>query len=133
MRDRIIIDAWSFGKEVEYIDAIKEDIKWLGFDWQEREYYASDYFEKIYANSFFPDTGNNLQILTVDDAGKADIFDVNGHSLSSFTIPTGNRYSSFVITDIDNDGYGLVSVVACDFRWRIVELDSSWRKVLLSV
>ena len=35
-------------EEVEYIDAIKEDIKWLGFDWQEREYYASDYFEKIY-------------------------------------------------------------------------------------
>ena len=35
-------------EEIEYIDAIKEDIKWLGFDWQEREYYASDYFEKIY-------------------------------------------------------------------------------------
>jgi len=35
-------------EEIEYIDAIKEDIKWLGFDWQDREYYASDYFEKIY-------------------------------------------------------------------------------------
>ena len=35
-------------EEVEYIDSIKEDIHWLGFDWQEREYYASDYFGKLY-------------------------------------------------------------------------------------
>ncbi|MBF8269026.1 MAG: glnS [Gammaproteobacteria bacterium] len=35
-------------EEVEYVNAIKEDIRWLGFDWQEREYYASDYFEQIY-------------------------------------------------------------------------------------
>jgi len=32
----------------EYINAIIQDIKWLGFDWQERLYYASDYFEKFY-------------------------------------------------------------------------------------
>ncbi|MCK4577105.1 glutamine--tRNA ligase, partial [candidate division WOR-3 bacterium] len=32
----------------EYIDAIKEDIRWLGFDWQDREYYASDYFDQFY-------------------------------------------------------------------------------------
>ena len=35
-------------EEVEYIDSIKEDIKWLGFDWEDREYYASDYFGKLY-------------------------------------------------------------------------------------
>jgi glutaminyl-tRNA synthetase len=35
-------------EEVEYIDSIKEDIKWLGFDWENREYYASDYFWKLY-------------------------------------------------------------------------------------
>ncbi len=35
-------------EEVEYIDSIKEDIRWLGFDWEEREYYASDYFGKLY-------------------------------------------------------------------------------------
>ena len=35
-------------EEVEYIDSIKEDIRWLGFDWEEREYYASDYFEQLY-------------------------------------------------------------------------------------
>ncbi len=34
-------------EEVEYIESIKEDIRWLGFDWEEREYYASDYFGKL--------------------------------------------------------------------------------------
>jgi len=36
-------------EDVEFVDAIKEDIHWLGFDWGEREYYASDYFEQLYA------------------------------------------------------------------------------------
>ncbi len=35
-------------EEIEYIESIKEDIKWLGFDWEDREYYASDYFETLY-------------------------------------------------------------------------------------
>jgi glutaminyl-tRNA synthetase len=35
-------------EETEYVEAIKEDIHWLGFDWQDREYYASDYFEQLY-------------------------------------------------------------------------------------
>ena len=35
-------------EDVEYVDAIKEDIKWLGFSWGDRFYYASDYFEKMY-------------------------------------------------------------------------------------
>ncbi|TAL28707.1 MAG: glutamine--tRNA ligase/YqeY domain fusion protein [Nitrospirae bacterium] len=35
-------------EEVEYVESIKEDVRWIGFDWQEREYYASDYFEKMY-------------------------------------------------------------------------------------
>ena len=33
----------------EYVDAIKEDIHWLGFDWEDRFYFGSDYFEKTYA------------------------------------------------------------------------------------
>jgi glutaminyl-tRNA synthetase len=36
-------------EEIEYIDSIKEDIRWLGFDWEEREFYASDYFGKLYS------------------------------------------------------------------------------------
>ncbi len=35
-------------EEVEYVESIKEDVRWLGFDWQDRLYYASDYFEKLY-------------------------------------------------------------------------------------
>ena len=35
-------------EDVEYVESIKEDIKWLGFDWGDREYYASDYFPKLY-------------------------------------------------------------------------------------
>lgn len=35
-------------EDVEYVDSIKEDIHWLGFDWEEREYYASDYFGQLY-------------------------------------------------------------------------------------
>ncbi|MBQ5398490.1 MAG: glutamine--tRNA ligase/YqeY domain fusion protein [Ruminococcus sp.] len=35
-------------EDVEYVDAIKEDIKWLGFDWEDRFYYASDYFGQMY-------------------------------------------------------------------------------------
>ena len=35
-------------EEVEYVNSIMEDVRWLGFDWQDRLYYASDYFEKLY-------------------------------------------------------------------------------------
>ncbi|WP_417074299.1 glutamine--tRNA ligase/YqeY domain fusion protein [Hominenteromicrobium sp.] len=35
-------------EDVEYVDAIKEDIHWLGYDWEDRFYYASDYFEDMY-------------------------------------------------------------------------------------
>ncbi|MGD2206370.1 MAG: glutamine--tRNA ligase, partial [Anaerolineae bacterium] len=35
-------------EEAEYVKAQKEDIRWLGYDWEDREYYASDYFEQLY-------------------------------------------------------------------------------------
>ena len=35
-------------EDVEFVEAIKEDIRWLGFDWGDRFYYGSDYFEKDY-------------------------------------------------------------------------------------
>jgi glutaminyl-tRNA synthetase len=42
-------DDTNPGKEdIEYVESIKEDVLWLGFDWEDREYYASDYFEKLY-------------------------------------------------------------------------------------
>jgi len=35
-------------EETEYVESIKDDIKWLGFDWEDRLFFASDYFEKLY-------------------------------------------------------------------------------------
>ena len=35
-------------EEVEYVDSIKEDVRWLGFDWGDREFYASNYFDRLY-------------------------------------------------------------------------------------
>lgn len=35
-------------EDVEYVDSIKEDIRWLGFSWEDREFYASDYFGQLY-------------------------------------------------------------------------------------
>ncbi len=36
-------------EEVEYVESIKEDVQWLGFNWDDRLFYASDYFEQLYA------------------------------------------------------------------------------------
>ncbi|MFL2997151.1 MAG: glutamine--tRNA ligase/YqeY domain fusion protein [Candidatus Neomarinimicrobiota bacterium] len=41
-------DTNPLKEEKEYVDSIIEDVKWLGFDWEDRKYYASDYFEKLY-------------------------------------------------------------------------------------
>ncbi len=35
-------------EDVEYVDSIREDVHWLGFDWDDREYFASDYFDRLY-------------------------------------------------------------------------------------
>jgi glutaminyl-tRNA synthetase len=35
-------------ESMEYVDAIKEDLRWMGFDWEDREHYASDYFEQLF-------------------------------------------------------------------------------------
>src|SRR6186713_2436603 len=35
-------------EDVEYVDSIQEDVRWLGFDWDDRMFYASDYFEQMY-------------------------------------------------------------------------------------
>ena len=41
-------DTNPIKEDTEYVDAIKQDIKWLGFDWEDREYYASDYFPQLF-------------------------------------------------------------------------------------
>lgn len=41
-------DTDPAGESMEYVESIIRDVHWLGFDWQERLFYASDYFEKLY-------------------------------------------------------------------------------------
>ncbi len=41
-------DTYPTKEDVEYVEAIKEDIHWLGFDWDDRFFYASDYFDTMY-------------------------------------------------------------------------------------
>lgn len=53
-------------EEQEYIDSIHEDVRWLGFDWGEHEYYASDYFEQLHEWA--------VQLIK---AGKAYVCDLN--------------------------------------------------------
>ena len=47
-------------EDVEYVDSILEDVRWLGFDWEDRLYYASDYFEQLYEYA--------LQLIRLDHA-----------------------------------------------------------------
>jgi len=60
-------------EEVEYVDSIKEDVKWLGFDWDDREYYASDYFEQLYQYA--------LQLIR---AGKAYVCDLSPEEMRQY-------------------------------------------------
>ncbi len=36
-------------EEVEYVESIMDNVRWLGFDWEDRLFYASDYFGQLYA------------------------------------------------------------------------------------
>ncbi len=57
-------------EEVEYVESIKKDVRWLGFDWEHREYYASDYFEKLYEYA--------VQLIKI---GKAFVCDLNADQI----------------------------------------------------
>jgi len=41
-------DTNPVAEDVEYVESIKNDIRWLGFDWEDREFFASDYFDQLY-------------------------------------------------------------------------------------
>ncbi len=62
-------------EEIEYVKSIKEDVRWLGFDWEDREFYASDYFDKLY--------GFSIQLIKkgkayVDDLSADEIRETRG-------------------------------------------------------
>ena len=57
-------------EEEEYVDAIMEDIKWLGFDWEDRLFFASDYFGQLYEYA-----------LVLIKAGKAYVDDLSADEI----------------------------------------------------
>ena len=57
-------------EDVEYVDSIMDTVRWLGFDWQERLYYASDYFEKLYQ---YAETLIQKGLAYVDDSTPEEI------------------------------------------------------------
>ncbi len=59
-------------EETEYVESIKEDVRWLGFDWEDRLYFASDYFEKLH----------DFAIKLIKD-GKAYVDDQDAETISN--------------------------------------------------
>ena len=60
-------------EEVEYVESIQADVRWLGFDWQDRCYYASDYFERLY--------GYARQLIRM---GKAYVDDLSAEQIRAY-------------------------------------------------
>ncbi|MBI4487822.1 MAG: glutamine--tRNA ligase, partial [Deltaproteobacteria bacterium] len=60
-------------EDIEYVESIKQDVRWLGFDWGDREYYASDYFEQLYEYA--------VQLIK---AGKAYVCDLSAEQIREY-------------------------------------------------
>ncbi len=60
-------------EEVEYVESIKSDVRWLGFDWGDRQFYASDYFEQFYEYA--------LQLI---ELGKAYVCDLSPEQIRQY-------------------------------------------------
>jgi glutaminyl-tRNA synthetase len=60
-------------EDVEYVESIKEDIRWLGFDWEDRLFFASDYFEQLY--------GFAIKLIK---KGKAYVDDLSAEQISEY-------------------------------------------------
>ncbi len=73
-------------EDVEYVESIKSDVRWLGFDWGDREYYASDYFEQLYQYA--------VQLIK---AGKAYVCDLSPEQIREYrgTLTESGRDSPY--------------------------------------
>ena len=60
-------------EDIEYVDSIMDDVRWLGFDWGDRLFYASDYFEQLYEWA--------LQLI---EGGKAYVCDLNAEEIRAY-------------------------------------------------
>ena len=83
-------------EDVEYVDSIKEDVAWLGFDWGKNLYFASDYFEKLYGYAVeLIENGKAFVCdLTLDEIarwGRSDARRIAGHKSSEIEALLGYR------------------------------------------
>ena len=87
-------DTNPIKEEVEYIDSIQEDVKWLGFDWDDRIYYASDYFEQMYEYA--------EQLIK---AGKAYVCDLSSEEMREYrgTLTESGKESPYRQRTIDEN------------------------------
>ncbi|MDR2494067.1 MAG: glutamine--tRNA ligase/YqeY domain fusion protein, partial [Spirochaetaceae bacterium] len=60
-------------EDLSYVEAIKRDLRWMGYDWEDREYYASDYYEYLYELA-----------LTIIKKGKAYVDDLSEEEMSRY-------------------------------------------------
>ena len=66
-------DTNPIKEEQEYVDSIIQDVKWLGFDWEDRLFYASDYFDTLYEYA-----------VTLIKKGKAYVCDLNAEQTRQY-------------------------------------------------
>ena len=69
-------DTNPLTEDTEYVDSIRSDVRWLGFDWDDREYYASNYFDQLYDFA--------IQLIQL---GKAYVCDLNPEEVSEYRGP----------------------------------------------
>ena len=75
-------------EDVEYVDSIREDVRWLGFSWDDREYYASDYYDKLYD---FAEELIRLGKAYVDDLTHEQMKDYRGNDAGKPSRPSPFR------------------------------------------
>jgi len=81
-------------ENVEYVEAIKEDVRWLGFDWGERLFYASNYFEQLYQYA-----------VELIESGKAYVCDLTPEQIREYrgTLTEPGRESPFRTRTVDEN------------------------------
>ncbi len=81
-------------ESMEYVESIKEDVRWLGFDWADREYYASEYFEQLYQYA---------QVLI--KKGKAYVDSLNAEDIRSYrgTLTEPGKDSPYRTRSVDEN------------------------------
>jgi glutaminyl-tRNA synthetase len=81
-------------EDVEYVDSIMEDVRWLGFDWEDRLFYASDYFEQLYQYA-----------MQLTKAGKVYVCDLSAEEMREYrgTLTEPGKDSPYRIRSIEEN------------------------------